>query len=142
MQVEQIVAIAVDCGLKIHQQVGSGLLESAYEAILAHALEKRGLAVERQKLIPIHFDGLIIDNGFRADILINGTVLIELKSIDRLAPVHAKQVLTYLRFLDLPVGLLMNFGGETFKEGLRRIVNNYTAIKASPLRVNQQPPPS
>lgn len=142
MQVEQIVAVAVDCGLKIHQQVGSGLLESAYEAILARALEKRGLVIERQKLIPIHFDDLIIDNGFRADILINGEVLIELKSIDRLAPVHSKQVLTYLRFLNLPIGLLMNFGGETFKDGLRRIVNNHTAINGSPLRVNQQPPQS
>jgi GxxExxY protein len=92
---------------------------------LAHALERRGLSVERQKMIAIEVDGLVIKAGFRADLIVEGRLLIELKSIDQLAPVHAKQVLTYLRFLELPVGLLMNFGGDTFKEGLKRIINNH-----------------
>jgi GxxExxY protein len=125
MDVEAVAAIAVDCGLALHRRVGPGLLESAYEIILAHALERRGLSVERQKMIAIHIDGLVINAGFRADLIVEGQLLIELKSIDQLAPVHAKQVLTYLRFLELPVGLLMNFGGDTFKEGLKRIINNH-----------------
>ena len=125
MDVEMVARIAIDCGLNIHRRIGPGLLESAYESVLAHALEKRGLRVARQKLISIRFDGMIIDAGFRADLIVEDLLLIELKSIDRLAPVHGKQVLTYLRFLELPVGLLMNFGGETFKEGLKRIVNNH-----------------
>lgn len=120
-----MAAIAVDCGLKIHRELGPGLLESAYEAVLEHGLARRGLAVERQKLVPIRFEGLVVEGGFRADLLVEGCLLIELKSIERLAPIHGKQVLTYLRFLDLSLGLLMNFGGETFKEGLRRIVNNH-----------------
>lgn len=125
MGVDKLAAVAVDCGLYVHRRIGPGLLESAYEAVLAHELGRRGLIVERQKLIAIRIDDVVIDAGFRADLIVEGRLLIELKSIDRLAPVHAKQVLTYLRFLELPVGLLMNFGGETFKEGLRRIVNNH-----------------
>ena len=137
MDVEDVAAIAVDCGLKVHQGLGPGLLESAYEAVLANVIAKRGLSVERQKIIPIYFDDLIVDDGFRADLLIDGKLLIELKSIERLAPVHGKQVLTYLRFLNLPVGLLMNFGAPTFREGLRRIVNQHVNTSASPLRVNK-----
>ena len=138
MDVEGVAAIAVDCGLKVHQGLGPGLLESAYEAVLANVITKRGLFVERQKIIPIYFDDLIVDDGFRADLLIEGKLLVELKSIERLAPVHGKQVLTYLRFLNLPVGLLMNFGAPTFREGLRRIVNQHFDTKSSPLRVNQR----
>ena len=137
MDVEEVASIAVDCGLKVHQGLGPGLLESAYEAVLANVITKRGLSVERQKIIPIHFDDLIIDDGFRADLLIEGKLLIELKSIERLVPVHGKQVLTYLRFLNLPVGLLMNFGAPTFREGLRRIVNQHVNTSSSPLRVNK-----
>ena len=137
MDVEEVASIAVDCGLKVHQGLGPGLLDSAYEAVLANVITKRGLSVERQKIIPIHFDDLIIDDGFRADLLIEGKLLIELKSIERLVPVHGKQVLTYLRFLNLPVGLLMNFGAPTFREGLRRIVNQHVNTSSSPLRVNK-----
>ena len=104
MDVGQIALIAVDCGINLHQRVGPGLLKSAYETVLAHALEQRGLSVER------------------------------------LSAVHAKQVLTYLRFLDLPLGLLMNFGGETFKEGLQRVVNHHGSIAGSALRIHQPMP--
>ena len=137
--VEALATVAIDCGLTIHRRIGPGLLESAYEAILAAALEQRGLSVERQKTIAIHMDDLRVDAGFRADLLVESVLLIELKSVDRLVPVHGKQVLTYLRFLELPLGLLMNFGGETFREGLRRIVNNHAA--ASPaLAINATAP--
>lgn len=123
--VETLARVAVDCGLKLHQALGPGLLESAYEACLGHSLAKRGLAVERQKTIPITFDGVMVDAGFRADLLIEGRLLIELKSVETIIPVHVKQVLTYLRLMDLPLGLLMNFGAVTFKEGCRRLANDY-----------------
>jgi iron complex transport system substrate-binding protein len=122
---EELARIAIDCGLKIHQALGPGLLESAYEACMAYSLAERGLRVERQKPIPIQFNGTVIEVGFRADLLVEGQLLIELKSTEAHAPVHAKQVLTYLRLMGLPLGLLMNFGAQTFKEGLRRLANDY-----------------
>ena len=121
--IEELAKIAVDCGFKIHDRLGPGLLESVYEAILENSLIRRGLFVERQKPVPISFDGVLLNEGFKADILVEGRLLIELKSVERIVPVHAKQVLTYLRLLDLPLGLLMNFGGATFAEGVRRIAN-------------------
>lgn len=137
MDVEEIAAIAVDCGLQVHRELGPGLLESAYETVLAHLLTKRGLDVKTQVIVPITYDGIIIDQGFRADIIAEGKVLIELKSVERLMPVHGKQVLTYLRFLNLPVGLLMNFSSETFREGLKRIVNNHHQTESSRLNIHQ-----
>lgn len=123
--IELLAKTSVDCGFKIHDHLGPGLLESVYEILLSESLKERGLSVERQKVIPITFNGHIINEAFRADILVEGRLLIELKSTERFAPVHAKQVLTYLRLMDLPLGLLMNFGAATFKEGVRRIANNY-----------------
>lgn len=125
MEVEALATIAVDCGFKIHERLGPGLLESVYEAVLAHRLELCGLAVERQRPVSIRIDDLMFDEGFRADIVVEGKLLIELKSVERTAPVHAKQVLTYLRLMDLPLGLLMNFGAATFREGVKRVVNNH-----------------
>ena len=127
MDIEALATIAVDCGFKMHERLGPGLLESVYEAVLAQSLANRGLMVERQKPVPIHFDGLIIDEGFRADLFVEGALLIELKSVERIAPVHGKQVLTYLRLMNLPLGLLMNFGSATFREGVKRIANNHGA---------------
>lgn len=124
---EDIARISVDCGFKLHQALGPGLLESVYEVCLASSLADRGLSVERQRPIPIRFNGLHFEEGFRADILVEGILLIELKSTERYAPVHAKQVLTYLRLMDLPLGLLMNFGAPTFKEGVRRLLNDYVS---------------
>jgi GxxExxY protein len=128
MNVDELAAIAVDCGLKVHAGLGPGLLESAYEAVLSHSLGRRGLRVERQKPIPIRFEGILLDEGFRADLLVEGRLLIELKSVERLAPIHAKQVLTYLRLMNLPIGLLMNFGALTFREGVKRIANRHDDI--------------
>lgn len=95
------------------------------EALLFRSLIERGLSVERQKVIPIEWNGTHLDEGYRADLLVEGRLLIELKSTERSAPVHGKQVLTYLRLMKLPLGLLMNFGAATFKEGCRRIPNDY-----------------
>ncbi|HEU0135209.1 MAG TPA: GxxExxY protein [Allosphingosinicella sp.] len=137
MHVEEVAAIAVDCGINVHKKLGPGLLESVYEAVLEASFVRRGLRVERQKPIPIEFEGMHLGDGFRADLLVEEKLIIEIKSTERLAPVHGKQLLTYLRLARQPVGLLMNFGGETFREGLQRVVNNHTSFAPSRLRVNQ-----
>lgn len=115
----------MDCGFKLHTAIGPGLLESVYEACLFQSLARRGLYVERQRAVPIRYEGVLLDEGFRVDLLVEGQLLIELKSTEAHAPVHAKQVITYLRLMNLPLGLLMNFGAATFKEGVRRLANNY-----------------
>jgi GxxExxY protein len=127
--IEGLATIAIDCGFKLHTGLGPGLLESVYEALLCESLKTRGLRVERQKPIDIVYEGVSLNEGFRADILVEGRLLIELKSVERIAPVHGKQVLTYLRLLHLPLGLLMNFGAATFKEGIKRVSNDYFAHK-------------
>ncbi|WOE75254.1 GxxExxY protein [Alterisphingorhabdus coralli] len=137
MHVEEVAAIAVDCGLQLHKDVGPGLLESAYQKMLAHLLTKRGLSVEEEIPIPITYDDLIIEQAFRADIVVERKLLIELKSVEKLLPVHRMQVVTYLRFMDLPVALLMNFSAERFKNGLVRIVNNHHDTKGSKLTLHQ-----
>lgn len=111
--------------IEIHRKLGPGLLESVYEMVLAKKLERRGLKVERQKIISFEYDGIHFEEGFRVDLLIENTVVIELKSVERTSPVHQKQLLTYLKLLDKSVGLLINFGCATLKEGLQRIVNKY-----------------
>ena len=130
--IEQLARVAIDCGLHIHKELGPGLLESVYEALLAERLSRSGYVVERQKLLPVEVDGLILSDGYRVDVLVAGMLIIEVKSVERLAPVHSKQLLTYIRLARQPVGLLMNFGAETFREGLRRIVNGPADIIAFP----------
>jgi iron complex transport system substrate-binding protein len=136
--IEEISAEVVDTAFHLHKDLGPGLLESVYEVVLAKMIENRGLTVERQKIIPIQYGGLKFDEGFRADLLVENSLLIELKSVEHLSPVHGKQVLTYLRLLHLPLGLLINFGAPTFKEGIKRVVNNHKNFAASRLRVNQK----
>jgi len=137
LNVEEISSVVVDTAFHLHRDLGPGLLESVYEVILAKQLERRGLSVERQKDVAITYDGMNFDLGFRADLLIEGKVLVELKSIEKLAPVHGKQVLTYLRLLNLPIGLLINFGSETYKEGVKRIVHQHHDFDSSRLRVRK-----
>jgi GxxExxY protein len=120
--IDETTGEIVDASYRIHTGLGPGLLESVYEAVLARSLEQRGLSVERQKAVALEFDGLTFDEGFRVDLLVDGRVVVELKSVEKLAPVHSKQVLTYLRLMDLRAGLLVNFGAPTLKEGIRRIV--------------------
>ena len=112
-------------------------MESVYETVLTKLLEARGYKVEQQKIISFDFEGMHFDNGLRVDLFVDDRVVIELKSVENLAPVHSKQVLTYLRLLNLPVGLLINFGEDTLKKGLHRIVNNYKSSASPRLRVNQ-----
>ena len=135
MEIDEITGIIVDSAYKIHISLGPGLLESVYEAVLARDLERRGLSVECQKKVSFEYDGMHFDEGLKVDLLVEGKVVVELKSVEQLAPVHGKQVLTYLRLLKLPVGLLINFGAPTFKSGIQRIVNNYQP-SSSRLRIN------
>ena len=128
--IEELARIAIDCGFHIHKELGPGLLESVYEMLLAERLSRSGYMVERQKLLPVEFDGLKLLEGYRVDLLVDGKLIIEVKSVERIAPVHSKQLLTYIRLARQPVGLLMNFGGATFREGLQRIVNGPADIIA------------
>lgn len=109
---------------KIHTTLGPGLLESVYEAVLAFELEKRRLEVIRQQAIPVVYETVKLNLGFRADMIINRKVVIEVKSVDVIAPVHAKQLRTYLRLMDLRLGLLINFNVNLIKDGITRVVNN------------------
>ena len=113
----------VDAAYHVHRKLGPGLLESVYEVILAHELKKRGLRVERQVPVAIVFDGIKFDEGFRADLIVEGKVIVELKSVEKVSPVHKKQLLTYLRLADKRLGLLINFGSELIRDGISRIVN-------------------
>ena len=137
-ELDDITGEIVDAALKIHQGLGPGLLESVYESVLSKALEKRGLKVERQKPISFVYDEMPFDDGFRVDLLVADRVVVELKSVEKLAPVHGKQLLTYLRLMNLPVGLLLNFGAATLKEGLHRIVNDLSPSASPRLRVNRE----
>jgi len=142
-EIDELTGIIVDAAYKIHTGLGPGLLESVYEAVLARELERRGLRVKRQALVSFDYDGMHFDEGLRIDLLVEDVVIVELKSVEKLAPVHSKQLLTYLRLMNLSVGLLINFGGATLKEGLHRIVNNYVPDRSasSRLRVNQRVDP-
>lgn len=123
MSHDEIARVVVECAYELHKELGPGLLESVYEVPMADALRSRGLAVERQKPIPVLFRGKRFDEGFRADLLVENLVLVELKSVEILARVHRKQVLTYLRLANLQLGLLINFGGELLKGNVERLAN-------------------
>jgi GxxExxY protein len=114
----------VDTAFHLHAKLGPGLLESVYESILAYELQKRGFSLERQVPVPIIYDSLRFEEGFRADLIVEKSVVIELKSLEEFAPVHGKQVLTYLKLLDYRLGLLINFGAPLLKDGIKRIANN------------------
>ena len=124
MTENEIAKIVVDCCFKIHTSLGPGLLESVYEEILCYELKKRGLNIDRQKGLPVLYDELKMELGFRADIIVENKVILELKSLEVLAPVHSKQLLTYLKLTELKLGLLINFGEALIKNGIHRIVNN------------------
>jgi iron complex transport system substrate-binding protein len=113
----------IESSYRIHKDLGPGLLETVYETVLAKALEDRGLRVERQKAIPVEYNGARFVEGFRADLVVNGCVVVELKSVEHLLPVHSKKLLTYLRLMDLKLGLLLNFGAPVMKSGIKRVVN-------------------
>ena len=115
--------VVVDAAISVHRELGPGLLESVYEAVLADELTERGLQVVRQVVVPIFYRGKQIDDGYRADIVANGLVVLELKSIEAIKDVHKKQLLTYLKLGGMKLGYLLNFGESTMKKGIVRIVN-------------------
>ncbi len=123
MHENEIGTIIVDCAVHLHQALGPGLLESVYEVTLTRQLEKKGLSVQRQVPVPIIFEGEEFEEGFRADLIIEGKVIIELKSVEKTNPAHKKQLLTYLRLTGMKLGYLLNFGESLMKEGITRIIN-------------------
>jgi GxxExxY protein len=127
---EALAKLAIDCAFKLHADLGPGLLESAYEAFLEAGLKREGVRVERQKSISATHHGLIIPDAFRLDLFVEQKLIIEVKSVERLAPVHTKQVLTYLRLTGCPLGLLMNFGEAYFKDGLKRVIDSKSSYSA------------
>jgi GxxExxY protein len=123
MKETDIAKIVLDVCFSIHKKLGPGLFESAYESVLAFELGKRGLSIDRQVPIPLIWEGMMVHDSFKADMIIEKKVLIELKSVEKLIPVHKKQVLTYLRLTEIKLGLLINFGEELLKDGIERLVN-------------------
>jgi GxxExxY protein len=123
MTENEIAKQILDAAFVIHTKLGPGLLESVYEVVLVFELKKRGLTAERQKAMPIIYDGIRFDEAFRSDVVVNRKVIAELKSVEALLPVHAKQLLTQLRLSGLKLGLLINFGEAHLKNGIKRIIN-------------------
>ena len=125
VEIDEISSAVVGEAIRIHRELGPGLLESVYEKALKAGLSRRGLHVESQVPVPIKYDGMVIDAAFRLDLLVEGCLVVEVKAVEELTRLHARQVLTYLRLMEQPVGLLLNFSSLTMKEGIRRLVNNY-----------------
>jgi GxxExxY protein len=127
MKENDIGTIIVDCALDLHRNLGPGLLETVYEVTLARALERRGLAVQRQVAVPIEYQGETFSEGFRADLIVGDLVIVELKSIERVTPAHKKQLLTYLRLTGFKLGYLLNFGEALMRDGITRTINGSIA---------------
>ncbi len=123
MTENEIARQIIDAAFKIHTTLGPGLLESVYRDALVYELQKRGLRVEAEKPVPVVYESIQLDAGFRADLIIDDKVIVELKSVEQVAPVHKKQLLTYLRLADKRLGLLINFGAPLIKDGITRIAN-------------------
>lgn len=124
MNENDISSIIVDCCFRIHKTLGPGLFESVYEEILSHELKKNNLSIERQKTLPVHYDGIDLEIGFRTDIIVENKVIIEIKSVESINPTHKKQLLTYLRLSNMKLGILVNFNSALIKYGITRIVND------------------
>lgn len=128
MDAEELARICVDKGFRLHRDLGPGLLESVHETLMFESLRRDGVQVSRQQSVTVEHDRILIENAFRFDLLVEDKLLIEIKSTERHAPVHAKQLLTYLRVMTLRLGLLMNFGLATFKEGTCRMINDHKHV--------------
>jgi len=129
-EVERLTEIAVDAAFVIHKELGPGLLESAYEACFVRELQLRGIKCEHQVEVPLRYKGVLIEVGYRADVLVEGKLLIELKAVDQLLPVHKAQLITYLKLLNLQLGLLINFNEVLIKDGIRRVLNIHKQINS------------
>lgn len=123
--IDDIATQIVDSCFKVHSELGPGLLESAYESCLEHELIKRGYKVQRQKTQPVHYDGLVIDAGYKLDLLIDDSIIIELKAVEKLLPIHQSQLITYLKLSGKSLGFLVNFNVPLIKDGIRRVANKY-----------------
>ena len=124
MTENEISKIVIDCAMRVHSALGPGLLEAAYDASLAYELRQSGLRVEAQKPLPLVYHSVKLECGYRVDLLVDGKLIVEVKSVEALAEIHFAQVLTYLRLSGLRLGLLLNFNTLHFKDGIRRVVNN------------------
>lgn len=124
MHINDLSGSIVDAAFKIHTELGPGLLESVYEALLAHELSRRGFRVVTQQAIPVVYQDVRLDIGFRADLIVDSRIVVEVKSVEAIAPVHAKQLRTYLKLTNLKLGLLINFSVDLIKHGITRVVNN------------------
>ncbi|TGM95543.1 GxxExxY protein [Leptospira dzoumogneensis] len=125
LKIDEITEIIIGSALKIHKDLGPGLFESVYEFILEKELQKQNLQVDRQKRITIQYGDIILKNAFRVDLLVENQVIVEIKSVEKLLPIHSKQTLTYLRLMKLQCGLLINFNEQLLKSGITRLVNGY-----------------
>ena len=125
MTEEAIIKIVLDEAFHVHKKIGPGMLESVYKTCLAYRLQKRGLLLETEKPVPVFFEEVKMDCGYRADILVEKQVIVETKSIQGIGPLQVAQVLTYLRFLGLRYGLILNFDVPLLKDGIRRVLNGY-----------------
>jgi len=125
IRINEITGQVVDAAIKVHNELGHGLFESVYEEVLSYELTKRGFVIDRQVAIPVFYDQLKMEIGFRADLIVEKQVIVEVKSIETVAPVHKKQVLTYLRLTGFKIGLLINFNEELLKKGITRLFNNH-----------------
>jgi iron complex transport system substrate-binding protein len=134
MEINDIIGIIIQESIKIHTDLGPGLLESVYEELLAYRLNKRGLIIKRQTPIPLFYEAIKMDIGFRSDLIVNDKVIVEIKSIETISPVHPKVLLTYLKLTGITVGLLINFNEAILKNGIKRIVNNYIPAFSAPQR--------
>lgn len=134
---DEITGAIVDAAVRLHKALGPGLLESVYELVLLRDLQRMGLRTERQIPVSFDYEGIHFSDAFRLDLLVEGRVIVEVKSVEALAPVHSKQLLTYLRLMKCSVGLLLNFGAPVMKDGIKRVVNEFSASASPRLRVNQ-----
>jgi GxxExxY protein len=123
MNLNRISGAIIDSAMKVHTALGAGLLESVYEACLAHELRKRGLRVETQVALPVFYEGVKIDAGYRIDLLVESSVIVELKAVEQIAPIHQAQLLTYLKLSGKKLGLLINFNTVHLKNGIKRLIN-------------------
>ncbi len=125
MAENQISSETIGAAIEVHKELGPGLLESTYETCLAFELRKKGFKVERQIALPVIYKNVKLDAGYRIDLLVNDKVIIEVKSVDALAPIHTAQILTYLKLKDIKLGLLINFNSVVVKDGIKRVINGY-----------------
>jgi GxxExxY protein len=134
VEINELTGIIIEEAIRVHKELGPGLLESVYEEVLAYCLKRRGLDVRRQAPVPVYFEEVKMDVGFRADIIVENKVVVEIKSVEELAPVHSKIVFTYLRFTNITVALIINFNVPYLKNGIKRIVRNFDSATSASQR--------